>query len=103
MFGAIATRRIPSEPPTRPITIQGRRMPNREVVRSLSLPNNGFPEHRQQGPDPGDHRSRSDPVWSQRHGKPFDPHGGEPAGRTDDDVSGYARAMEGRGGNPAAW
>ena len=43
MLGANATTRMPSEPPTRPITIQGRRMPSREAVRSLSLPKNGFP------------------------------------------------------------
>jgi hypothetical protein len=33
----------PDEPPSRPITIHGRRMPQREAVRSLILPKNGFP------------------------------------------------------------
>jgi hypothetical protein len=43
MLGASATRRMPREPPTRPISIQGRRIPSGEAVRSLSLPKNGFP------------------------------------------------------------
>jgi hypothetical protein len=30
-------------PPSTPTTIHGRRIPNREVVRSLSLPTNGLP------------------------------------------------------------
>jgi hypothetical protein len=42
MLGANATMRMPREPLTRPITIQGRRMPSGEVVRSLILPKNGF-------------------------------------------------------------
>src|SRR5437588_10155380 len=42
MFGAKAITRIPAEPPTRPITIQGRRMPRRDDVRSLILPKNGL-------------------------------------------------------------
>ena len=42
MLGATATTRMPSEPPSRPITIQGRRIPSRDVVRSLSLPQNGL-------------------------------------------------------------
>jgi hypothetical protein len=33
---------MPSEPPATPITIQGRRMPSSEEVRSLSRPKNGF-------------------------------------------------------------
>ena len=37
MLGANATMRMPREPPTRPTTIQGRRMPSRDDVRSLSL------------------------------------------------------------------
>src|SRR5204863_9268805 len=42
-LGARATTRIPREPPSRPRTIHGRRLPQREVVRSLILPKNGFP------------------------------------------------------------
>lgn len=33
---------MPTVPPARPSSIQGRRIPNREVVRSLSLPDNGL-------------------------------------------------------------
>ena len=42
MFGARATVRMPVVPPTSPTTIQGRRMPHRDVVRSLSRPKNGL-------------------------------------------------------------
>ena len=42
MFGARATVRMPVLPPTSPTTIQGRRMPHRDVVRSLSRPKNGL-------------------------------------------------------------
>lgn len=42
MLGAKARSRIPNEPPTRPITIHGRRMPRRDEVRSLILPKNGL-------------------------------------------------------------
>src|SRR3712207_5693651 len=42
MLGANATTRTPSEPPSRPVTIHGRRMPRGEEVRSLSLPKNGL-------------------------------------------------------------
>jgi hypothetical protein len=52
MLGANATMRMPSEPPTRPITIQGRRMPSRDVVRSLILPKNGFPTIANRAPVP---------------------------------------------------
>ena len=41
-FGASATTRIPAVPPTRPPTIHGRRLPNRDVVRSLSPPQIGL-------------------------------------------------------------
>jgi hypothetical protein len=51
-LGANATMRMPSEPPTRPITIQGRRMPSRDQVRSLSLPKNGFPTIASRAPVP---------------------------------------------------
>lgn len=44
MLGASATMRMPREPPTRPMIIQGRRMPNGEVVRSLILPKKGLPK-----------------------------------------------------------
>jgi hypothetical protein len=52
MLGTNATVRMPSEPPTRPITIQGRRMPSGEEVRSLSLPKNGFPTIANRAPVP---------------------------------------------------
>jgi hypothetical protein len=52
MLGANATVRMPREPPTRPITIQGRRMPSGDVVRSLSLPKNGFPTIANRAPTP---------------------------------------------------
>ena len=42
MLGATATVRMPRQPPARPTSIQGLRMPHREVVRSLSLPKNGL-------------------------------------------------------------
>ncbi len=51
-FGASATTRIPSEPPTRPITIQGRRIPSDEEVRSLSLPKNGLANMASSAPVP---------------------------------------------------
>ena len=54
--GATATTRTPSEPPSRPMTIHGRRMPHRHDVRSLSLPKNGLPSMASQGADPGDER-----------------------------------------------
>src|SRR3954471_9758607 len=41
--GADATMRIPKQPPPRPRTIHGRRIPHGEEVRSLILPKNGFP------------------------------------------------------------
>src|SRR4051794_38029482 len=41
--GANATTRIPTEPPSRPMTIHGRRIPHEEAVRSLILPKKGFP------------------------------------------------------------
>src|SRR5665647_2750104 len=42
MLGANATTRTPREPPTRPMTIHGRRMPSRDEVRSLIFPKNGL-------------------------------------------------------------
>ncbi len=42
MLGANATTRIPTEPPSSPTTIHGRRMPSLEEVRSLILPKNGL-------------------------------------------------------------
>ena len=42
MLGASATTRTPSEPPSRPMTIHGRRIPHGEEVRSLILPKKGF-------------------------------------------------------------
>jgi hypothetical protein len=42
MLGAVATTRVPAAPTTNPVTIQGRRIPARDVVRSLSRPNSGL-------------------------------------------------------------
>src|ERR1700722_4745386 len=42
-LGASATIRMPREPPARPMSIQGRRMPSFDVVRSLIRPKNGLP------------------------------------------------------------
>src|SRR3954447_11513887 len=52
MFGASATTRIPREPPRRPMTIQGRRMPSGDDVRSLILPKNGFANIASRAPVP---------------------------------------------------
>src|SRR5690348_3067913 len=43
---------MPREPPTRPMTIHGRRMPSRDVVRSLILPKNGLPTIASKAPTP---------------------------------------------------
>ena len=42
MLGATAIVRVPMVPPARPISIHGRRLPSREVVRSLSRPKKGL-------------------------------------------------------------
>ena len=47
---------MPNDPPVRPISIHGRRMPNRDVVRSLSRPNSGLPTIATSEPDAGDER-----------------------------------------------
>ena len=52
MLGASATMRMPREPPTRPRIIQGRRMPNCEVVRSLILPKKGLAKIASSAPTP---------------------------------------------------
>ena len=52
MLGATATTRMPREPPTRPMTIQGRRMPSRDEVRSLILPKNGLANIASRAPIP---------------------------------------------------
>src|ERR1039457_6397747 len=52
MLGANATTRMPREPPTRPMTIHGRRMPSRDEVRSLILPKNGLPNMASRAPIP---------------------------------------------------
>ena len=52
MLGASATTRMPREPPTRPMTIQGRRMPSRDEVRSLILPKNGLANIASRAPTP---------------------------------------------------
>jgi hypothetical protein len=51
-FGASATTRMPRDPPARPITIQGRRIPHRDEVRSLILPKNGLPTIATRAPTP---------------------------------------------------
>ncbi len=52
MLGASATMRTPAEPPARPMTIHGRRMPSRDEVRSLILPKNGLPTMASRAPVP---------------------------------------------------
>jgi hypothetical protein len=52
MLGASATTRVPTEPPARPITIQGRRMPHRDEVRSLRRPLRGLPNIATREPTP---------------------------------------------------
>ncbi len=52
MLGASATMRMPREPPTRPMTIHGRRMPNGDDVRSLILPKIGLPNMANSAPVP---------------------------------------------------
>ena len=52
MLGATATTRMPPQPPARPMTIHGRRIPNLEVVRSLILPKNGLPTMATRAPVP---------------------------------------------------
>ena len=52
IVGAQATTRTPRDPPTRPVTIHGRRIPNRDVVRSLSLPQNGLASMATAAPTP---------------------------------------------------
>jgi hypothetical protein len=52
MFGATATTRVPAAPTATPMTIQGRRIPIGEVVRSLSLPNSGLAAMASSDPTP---------------------------------------------------
>jgi hypothetical protein len=52
MSGARATMRMPKEPPTRPMTIHGRRIPNGDDVRSLILPKIGLPNTANSAPVP---------------------------------------------------
>ena len=52
MFGANATMRMPTEPPTTPMTIHGRRIPNDDEVRSLMRPKNGLPTTDSKAPTP---------------------------------------------------
>ena len=52
MLGASATTRTPAEPPTKPMTIHGRRMPSCDEVRSLILPKNGLPNIAKKAPVP---------------------------------------------------
>jgi hypothetical protein len=52
MLGANATIRMPTVPPSRPMTIHGRRMPSRDEVRSLILPKKGLPNIATSAPIP---------------------------------------------------
>lgn len=52
MLGANATTRMPSDPPVRPMTIQGRRMPRCEAVRLLIRPKNGLLTMASRAPTP---------------------------------------------------
>ena len=52
MLGASATIPMPTEPPARPVTIHGRRMPSRDAVRSLIRPKNGLPNMATRAPIP---------------------------------------------------
>ena len=52
MLGASATITMPTEPPARPVTIHGRRMPSRDAVRSLIRPKNGLPTMATRAPIP---------------------------------------------------
>ena len=52
MLGASATMRTPREPPARPVTIHGRRMPSGDAVRSLIRPKNGLPTMASRAPAP---------------------------------------------------
>ena len=52
MLGASATMRMPREPPARPVTIQGLRMPSGDAVRSLIRPKNGLPTMASRAPIP---------------------------------------------------
>src|SRR5215204_292454 len=65
MLGASATMRMPREPPTRPMTIHGRRMPNGDDVRSLILPKIGLANIANSAPVP---------ATSARFGCLLDPH-----------------------------
>ena len=51
MLGA-TPQPMPMHPPIRPMTIHGRRMPNRDAVRSLIRPKNGFPTMATRAPIP---------------------------------------------------
>ena len=61
--GASATTRMPRDPPTRPMSIQGRRIPHRDDVRSLSRPKNGLPNIETRAPTPVT-RARLLGAWS---------------------------------------
>ena len=52
MLGANETIATPTVPPTTPMTIHGRRMPSRDVVRSLIRPKNGLPNIATKAPMP---------------------------------------------------
>ena len=52
MLGASATVKTPREPPTRPMTIHGRRMPSCDEVRSLILPKKGLANMANREPTP---------------------------------------------------
>jgi hypothetical protein len=52
MSGAVATTSVPTAPTATPITIQGRLIPARAVVRSLSRPNSGLATMESSDPTP---------------------------------------------------
>ena len=52
MLGASATIPTPREPPARPVTIHGRRMPSGDAVRSLIRPKNGLATMASRAPTP---------------------------------------------------
>ena len=63
MLGATATTRVPAVPPARPTSIHGRRIPSREVVRSLNRPKKGLLTIARSEPTPVT-RARFFGAWS---------------------------------------
>jgi hypothetical protein len=52
MFVAVATTSVPAAPPASPMSIHGRRIPAREVARSLRRPNSGLATMASSDPTP---------------------------------------------------